>query len=109
MAGLDAQERGLARMVRKDSKMTKFDLSKVLEQKETAISQVRLTVLDRRSLEQTQHDTYIFGEFFCDKNIRKELDRVGYDLVSSELIDTQYGHFSLKGIFDAFTVASEEK
>ena len=92
----------------KDSKMTKFDLSKVLEQKEVAVSQVRLTVLDRRSLEQTKHDIYVFGEFFCDKNIRQELNRVGFDLVSSELIDTQYGQFSLKGIFDAFAVAGRE-
>lgn len=86
-----------------------FDLSKVLEKKEVAVSQVRLTVLDRRSLEQSSQDIYVFGEFFCDQNIRKELDRVGFDLVNSEIIDTQYGQFSLKGIFDAFAIASEEK
>ncbi len=82
-----------------------FDLSKALEQKEVAVSKVKLTVLDRRSLEQTRLEKYVFGEFYNDSNDRLLLNQMGFDLVNSELIDTQYGQFSLKGIFDAFVVA----
>ena len=78
--------------------MTNFDITNVLEQGKIAVSQVRVTVLDRRTSERIISVIYQFGEFYNEAPVRKALDKIGYDLVNAEIIDTQYGEITMKGI-----------
>ena len=89
--------------------MESFDITNVLEQGRIAVSQVRVTVLDRRTSERIIAVIYQFGEFYNEAPVRKALDRIGYDLVNAEIADTQYGEITMKGIYDAFAVAEREK
>lgn len=89
--------------------MRNFDVTEILEQEKLAVSQIRVTVLDRRTSERIIAVVYQFGEFYNEQAARKNLDRIGYDLVNSEIMDTQYGELTLKGIYDAFAAAGREK
>ena len=83
-----------------------IDLSKILKDSNISISSVKIVVKDRRNDEKYVDVIYV-TELNASQAMRA-LDRYGYDLVSTEVVETAHGELSLKNIFEAFKIAEAE-
>lgn len=82
-------------------------VSKLLEQRGFVVSKVRVIVQDLRDGSKSEVYTYRFGDTLNTEYTRRDLAKLGYSLISAEIVDTRCGDLSLENLYEALKAEEE--
>lgn len=65
-------------------------VTNLLERQRLSVSKVKVSVLDRRTEKKAEYTVFCYGDSFNESFAMRDLDKVGYSLMKSEVVDTVY-------------------